>query len=58
METSLRQAALITIETIWPTGLKEPASWTRLQALAKSSGDEAVKATAQQAEKKVSVLRQ
>jgi HEAT repeat protein len=58
VDIALRQAALITIETIWPTGLKEPASWMRLQALAKSAGDEAVKATAQQAEKKISVLRQ
>lgn len=56
-EASLRQAALITIESIWPTGLKEPASWDRLQRLAKSEKDAAVKAAAQQAEKKISTLR-
>lgn len=56
-ETSLRQAALISIESIWPTGLKEPASWLRLQALAQSTKDDSVKATALHAEKKIRVLR-
>ncbi|MFT3883552.1 MAG: HEAT repeat domain-containing protein, partial [Gemmatales bacterium] len=56
-ETTLRQAALITIESIWPTGLKEPGSWNRLQALAQSEKDAAVKAAAQQAEKKIGTLR-
>lgn len=56
-ETTLRQAALITIESIWPTGLKEPASWNRLQALAQSEKDAEVKAAAQQAEKKIGPLR-
>lgn len=56
-ETRLRQAALITIESIWPTGLKEPASWNRLQTLAQSEQDAAVKAAAQQAEKKIGTLR-
>lgn len=56
-ESTLRQAALITIESIWPTGLKEPASWNRLQTLARSEKDAAVKAAAQQAEKKIGSLR-
>jgi len=56
-EASLRQSALITIESIWPTGLKEPASWSRLQALALSANEITVKAAAQQAEKKISSLR-
>lgn len=57
LDAGLRQAALITVETIWPTGLKEPASWMRLQTLASSANDDAVKATAVQAEKKISALR-
>jgi HEAT repeat protein len=56
-EPSLRQAALITMETVWPTGSKEPASWERLQALAKDADDEQVKKTAQQVEKKVAAIR-
>ena len=56
-ETTLRQSALITIESIWPTGLKERASWSRLQTLAQSANEVAVKTAAQQAEKKISTLR-
>lgn len=55
---TLRQSALITLETIWPTGHKEPASWSRLQALARNVKDEVVKTAAQQAEKKIGALRQ
>lgn len=58
VETGQRQAAIISIEAVWPTGLKEPASWRRLQELAKGANEELVKATAQQAEKKVGILRQ
>jgi len=57
VEATVRQSALITIESIWPTGLKEPASWSRLQALAQSANEVSVKAAAQQAEKKISTLR-
>lgn len=53
---SLRQAALITLESIWPTGLKEDLSWRRLQTLTGSS-EESVKATALQVARKVEVLR-
>lgn len=56
-EATIRQAALITIESIWPTGLKEPASWNRLQSLAQSEKDALVKAAAQQAVKKIGPLR-
>lgn len=56
-EAPLRQAALITLETVWPTGAKEPAAWERLQTLAASADVEAVKQTAVQVEKKVGVLR-
>jgi len=57
VEATVRQSALITIESIWPTGLKEPASWSRLQALAQSANEVSVKAAAKQAEKKISTLR-
>lgn len=57
-ERSLRQAALISIETIWPTGWKAPEAWTRLQTLTQTADDEAVKTTAQEVEKKVAVMRQ
>lgn len=56
-EPPLRQAALITLETVWPTGAKEPASWERLQSLTSSADVDAVRQTAQQVEKKVAVLR-
>ena len=55
---SLRQSALITVETVWPTGHKENTSWNRLQGLARNAKDEMVKAAAQQAEKKIGAVRQ
>lgn len=57
-DRALRQTALLSIETIWPTGLKAPDAWSRLQALAQHTRDEAVQQSAQQAEKKVAAMRQ
>lgn len=58
VDVTIRQAALITLETIWPTGVKEPAAWLRLQKLARSADNDMVRATAKETEKKISVLRQ
>lgn len=54
---NLRQAALVSLEAIWPTGHKDPVSWKRLQALARSAPAE-IQATAQRAEKKIGAIRQ
>lgn len=56
-QITLRQAALVSLEAIWPTGHKDPASWQRLQALAQSSPSE-LQSTAQRTEKKISAIRQ
>ena len=53
----LAQAALLSLETVWSTGLKEPAAWQRLQSLATVAIPESVRASAMQAEKKIASLR-
>lgn len=56
-EPGLRQAALLSLESVWSTGLKEPAAWHRLQSLATVAIPESVRVSAMQAEKKIAPLR-
>lgn len=52
----LRQAALVSLEAIWPTGHKDLVSWKRLQGLARSAPSE-IQVMAQRAEKKIGAIR-
>ncbi|HMO34468.1 MAG TPA: HEAT repeat domain-containing protein [Gemmatales bacterium] len=56
-DATLRQAALITLENIWPTGAKEPSSWDRLLKLAESAEVDSLKQTAQQVVRKIEAIR-
>lgn len=54
---ALRQAALLTLEAVWPTGVKDNTAWERLQRLSTSANEAAIKKAASQAEKKIGPLR-
>jgi HEAT repeat protein len=53
-EAGLRQAALLTLEAVWPTGHEDPLAWKRLQTLAQVAIPDAVRTSALQAQKKIS----